>query len=77
MTTPTRRASPGCHGVYGVTEIYYSIGANKLVNSVDMVETFVKNAAKHEGLPADRERPGCMRTAIRPPSSVFDRVGRV
>ena len=29
---------------YGVTEIYYSIGANKLVNSVDMVETFVKNA---------------------------------
>ena len=29
---------------YGVTEIYYSIGANKLVNSVDMVETFVRNA---------------------------------
>ena len=29
---------------YGITEIYYSIGANKLVNSKDMVETFVKNA---------------------------------
>ena len=29
---------------YGVTEVYYSIGANKLVNSVDMVEMFVKNA---------------------------------
>ncbi len=29
---------------YGITEIYYSIGANKLVKSKDMVETFVKNA---------------------------------
>lgn len=29
---------------YGITEIYYSIGANKLVNSKDMVEAFVKNA---------------------------------
>ncbi|MCM1133198.1 MAG: dockerin type I repeat-containing protein [Ruminococcus flavefaciens] len=29
---------------YGITEIYYSIGANKLVNSKEMVETFVKNA---------------------------------
>ena len=29
---------------YGVTEIYYSIGANKLVNNADMVATFVKNA---------------------------------
>ena len=29
---------------YGITEIYYSIGANKLVNSKDMVEVFVKNA---------------------------------
>ena len=29
---------------YGITEIYYSIGANKLVNNKDMVEVFVKNA---------------------------------
>ena len=29
---------------YGVTEIYYSSGANKLVNNKDVVETFVKNA---------------------------------
>ena len=29
---------------YGITEIYYSIGANKLVNNADMVATFVKNA---------------------------------
>lgn len=29
---------------YGITEIYYSIGANKLVNNRDMVEVFVKNA---------------------------------
>ena len=29
---------------YGITEIYYSIGANKLVNSKDMVEIFVRNA---------------------------------
>lgn len=29
---------------YGITEIYYSIGANKLVNNKDMVEIFVKNA---------------------------------
>jgi hypothetical protein len=29
---------------YGITEIYYSIGANKLINSKDMVEAFVKNA---------------------------------
>lgn len=29
---------------YGITEIYYSIGANKLVKSKDMVESFVKNA---------------------------------
>lgn len=29
---------------YGITEIYYSIGANKLVNSREMVELFVKNA---------------------------------
>lgn len=29
---------------YDITEIYYSIGANKLVKSKDMVETFVKNA---------------------------------
>ncbi|MCM1271484.1 MAG: dockerin type I repeat-containing protein [Ruminococcus flavefaciens] len=29
---------------YGITEIYYSIGVNKLVKSKDMVETFAKNA---------------------------------
>ncbi len=29
---------------YGITEIYYSIGANKLIKSKDMVEAFVKNA---------------------------------
>lgn len=29
---------------YGITEIYYSIGANKLLNNKDMVEVFVKNA---------------------------------
>lgn len=29
---------------YGVTEIYYSSGANKLVNNKNVVETFVKNA---------------------------------
>ena len=29
---------------YGVTEIYYSSGANKLVNRADTVATFVKNA---------------------------------
>lgn len=29
---------------YGITEIYYSIGANKLVNNTDTVATFVKNA---------------------------------
>ncbi|MCM1008900.1 MAG: dockerin type I repeat-containing protein [Ruminococcus flavefaciens] len=29
---------------YDITEIYYSIGANKLVNNKDMVEVFVKNA---------------------------------
>lgn len=29
---------------YGITEIYYSIGANKLVKSKDMVASFVKNA---------------------------------
>lgn len=29
---------------YGITEIYYSIGANKLVNNKDMVGIFVKNA---------------------------------
>ena len=29
---------------YGITEIYYSIGPNKLVNNKDMVEAFVKNA---------------------------------
>ncbi len=29
---------------YGITEIYYSIGANKLIKNKDMVESFVKNA---------------------------------
>jgi hypothetical protein len=29
---------------YGITEIYYSIGASKLLTQKDMVETFVKNA---------------------------------
>ncbi len=29
---------------YGITEIYYSIGANKLVNNADTVANFVKNA---------------------------------
>ena len=29
---------------YGITEIYYSIGADKLVKNSDMVEAFVKNA---------------------------------
>jgi hypothetical protein len=29
---------------YGITEVYYSIGASKLLTQMDMVETFVKNA---------------------------------
>ncbi|MDE7364257.1 MAG: hypothetical protein K2N27_05130, partial [Ruminococcus sp.] len=29
---------------YGITKIYYSIGANKLIKNKDMVEAFVKNA---------------------------------